>query len=305
MNQRSPLKRNSQIVGIFWMLLHCFLISCMSVIIRALSDELSIFQIMFFHNIVAMILISAWLLLTKQFHLFKSTKHILHWSRGTLGAISMGIYFYALTLIPLTQARAIALTGPLISSVFAIIFLKEKIGIHRTLALLVGFAGAMVIIRPGSESFSYVSLLVVCAVCMWGAIEIIIKTLGRTESTLTQVFYLSAIMSLLTLPPALYVWKTPDNFFEWFWLITLGVLFMINVIAVFNAFKHADITTVMPFDFSGMVFTIILAFFIFGEVVDHYTFLGSIIIVMSSVYVIKRESKTVHEVHKTGPQEEH
>jgi len=272
--------------------------------VRGISDQFHVFQIVFFHNMVAFVVMALFIFAGRRRHYLKTTKITLHLARALLGIISLTMYFYAFTVIPLTEARAIALTGPLVSALFAVIFLKEKAGWHRALALVIGFLGAMLILRPGSASFSYVSLMVIAAVVMWAVIELIIKVLSRTESTATQLFYLSGLMSLFALPGALFYWQMPASLGEWSWLIAIGLIFLINIIAVFNAFKHADITVVMPFDFSGMVFTTIIAYIAFHEMIDLPTAIGSIIIVISSVYIARREAKKAKEIHATPPQSE-
>ncbi|MDB2414833.1 DMT family transporter [Rickettsiales bacterium] len=295
---------NRQIVGIGWMVLHCFLISAMSAMIKNISEEFHVLQIAFTHNFVAFILMFPVILTGNRYKNLKTKKVHLHILRAFLGAISLAMYFYAFTVMPLTQARAIALTGPLVSSLFAVLFLNEKMGWYRISALIIGFVGALVILRPGTDSFTYVSLMVISSVFMWAIIDIIIKTLGKTESTSSQLFYLTGLMSLFTLPGAVYFWKTPENYEQIVILFLLGAIFVVNVAAVFNAFKNADVTVIMPFDFSGMVFTTIIAYLIFSEIIDFYTAVGSMIIVVSSVYIARREAKIDHKVHAVIPKSE-
>jgi len=288
--------KSDQMTGIIWMITHCFLISLMSVIIVHISGAFHVFQIVFFHNAVAFLLLLPFVVTGGRYKKLNTKKIKLHVLRAVLGVVSMSMYFYAFTVIPLTQARAIALTGPLVSSLFAVAFLKEKMGWHRTLALVVGFSGALVILRPGTDSFSYASLMVVAAVLMWATVDMTIKSLTKTESTTTQIFYLTGLMSLFSMPGAIWHWNEPETHAQTFWLIAIGVIFLVNVMAVFNAFKNADVTVIMPFDFSGMVFATILAYLAFGEIVDDWTIVGSVIIMASSIYVARREAAKFKEV---------
>lgn len=296
----------SQLTGIFWMLTHCLLISIMAAMIRDISNEFHIFQIVFFHNAFAFLLLLPWAFKQGITTTVKTHKFPFHIARAILGVTSMALYFYAFTVIPLTEARAIALTGPLVSSLFAVVLLKEKTGWHRTTALIIGFLAALYIIQPGTANFSFVSLYVVSAVCMWSTIEMIIKILARSESMTTQLFYLMGLMTLFSTPLAAYVWKTPETLFQWSWLISIGAIFLVNCFAVFNAFKHADVTTIMPYDFSGMIFTAIIAFFVFDEVISTETAIGSVIIIITSVYIAKREAKLskATKLHATALQSE-
>ncbi|MBT4989664.1 MAG: DMT family transporter [Rickettsiales bacterium] len=294
----------SQITGILWMLFHCLLISIMSAMVREISSQFHVFEIVFFYNFSAFMLILPFALISGRYKKLKTNKFKLHISRAILGVISLTMYFYAFTVIPLTEARAIALTGPLVSSLFAIVFLKEKMGWHRAAALIIGFLGALFILRPGTASFSYVYIMVLASVGMWAVIDLIIKVMTHSESAYNQVFYLSGLMSILSLPGAIYYWQTPASYGEWFVLIGLGAIFLINIMAIFNAFKYADITAVMPFDFSGMVFTTIIAYMTFNEVIDVPTAIGSVIIVVSSVYIANREAKQSKAIHAVPPKSE-
>ena len=283
------MHEKSQITGILWMVFHCLLISIMAAIVRLLSDTYHVFEIVFFYNFFSFLLLCCYLVLFNKKNVLKTTYLKLHFNRSFLGFISLTMYFYAFTVVPLTEARAIALTGPLVTSLFAIIFLKEKVGMHRVSALVIGFIGALIILKPGTSEFSYVYLMVFGSVGMWAIIDIIIKIMTKTESTMTQTFYLSGLMSLFSLPGAIYFWQTPVLLIEWIAFTALGLIFLINIVAVFKAYKYADISTVMPFDFSGMVFTSIIAYLLFQESLSLNTLLGSVIIVSSSLYIIKRE----------------
>ncbi len=283
------MTNNNQITGIMWMLLHCLLISIMSVMIVVMSEKFHIFQIVFFHNFVAFLFTMPFVIKTGLVANLKTKKLPLHCLRAVLCVVSLAMYFYAITIIPLTQARAIALSAPLISTLLAIFFLKEKTNFHKSIALCIGFIGSIVILQPESVEFSYAILLVVGAVCMWSAIDMIMKILS-SDATETQIFYLTAIMSLLSLPGAIYYWQTPENYSDWLWLCAIGVIFLVNVLALFNAFRYADVTTIMPFDFTGMVFTAIIAYFAFDEIVKLEVFLGAAVIVLSSIYIVRKES---------------
>src|SRR5690606_39026455 len=150
--------------------------------------------------------------------------------------------------------------------------------------------GGIIIINPLGANFSYASLLVVAAVFLWAAIDKIVKILGKTESTITQLFYFTFFVAVLSVIPAFYNWKElqAEN---WLFFALMGLAYLMNSIAVFKAFKSADINVLMPFDFMGMIFTIIIAYLAFGEIPTLHTILGSIIIIISSIYVMQREAK--------------
>jgi len=286
--------------AILWMISHCFLISVLSAIIRYLSSDYHILQITFMHNAVALLIVIPFMF-KNRVEAFYTTKLPYHILRALLGACSLAMYFYAFTVIPLTQARGIALAGPLVSTLFAMLFLKERPGWYRNTALVTGFGGAVLIIRPATDDFSYVSMLVVGALILWAIIDVIIKGLSKTESTRTQSFYLLFFMSLFTAPLAIYYWKTPTDIQDWMLFASTGIIFLLNVNVFYRAISLADVTAILPFDFMGMVFTIIIAFLVFDEKVAFMTLMGAVIIVVSSVYVAYRERKMAYKSRATIP----
>ena len=282
---------SNDVKGVLWMLSHCFYVALTMVIVRHLSVDLSSGQILFFQNLFAVLMVVPWIIYKGgvQTH----TEHFkLHLLRAFIGTVSMGIYFFVLTKIPLTQARAIALSEPLVTSILAIFILKETVGIHRISAIVIGMMGALIVLSPGNShhAFSAYTLLAFVPVVMWGFSNVIIKKLSATEASTTQLLYLTTLMTALSLPYALLDWKSDLDIRLLMWTAGLGVIFALNVVAIFMAFKLAEVNVVMPFDFSGMIFTAILAFVIFGEVLTLNTIIGATIIVAGSIYVLHRES---------------
>ena len=288
---------NNQIIGILWMILHCFLISCVVTIAKLLGQKgFAPMQIVFFHSFVALIVLSPFAIIKEGKNLIKTKKFSLHLSRGVLGVISLFFYFLALKSIPLTDGRAIALFSPVITFIFAVIFFKEKLDLKKGLALILSLIGGYIIINPAGVSFHIMSLLILVAMIMWSIIDLIIKKLSSTESSVKQLFYLTFFLSLFSAPFAIYSWKTPENSLDIFLLIFIGVIFLINSLSVFLAIKHADLTTLTPIDFSGMIFTAILSYWVFSEVIKINTLIGSVIVFLSSLYLIYQESRAGKEL---------
>lgn len=288
--------KDTQLIGIVWMVLHCLFISILSAFIRILAKQFSIAEIIFYYNFFALLFFLPWVGFRNILSHLKTRVLRLHLLRALLGAISLFLYFYSLTLIPLTNARAIVLAGPLVSSCIAILFLKEKIGWHRSIALIAGFFGALLILDPGHFHFALPYVYILCAIMMWAVMDLITKILGRTEPTTTLLLYLMGGMTVFSFPGAAFYWH-PPAMDTWIWLIALGGIFLFDRIAIVHAFKHADITTIMPFDFSGMVFTTIIAYYLFGETLDTRTALGAFIIMASSIYMAHREAKKARAIY--------
>jgi len=202
----------------------------------------------------------------------------------------MSAFFYSISIIPLTDAIALTFAVPLITTFLASIFLGEKVGIHRWMALFIGFLGVIVIVRPGHSGFQSASLIVLVATISWSISNILIKKLSHTDHPRAMVFIMMLIMTPLTLPGALYVWQ-PPHINEIMWLILLGLFTNEAQFCMNKAYKNSEMSVVMPLDFSRLIFTTIFAYLFFAEIIDIWTLLGSLIIFSSSIYIANREAR--------------
>ncbi len=284
-----------QWLGMAWMFVHCIMITAMSTIVRFLAVDFPIPQLVFFHNVIPLICLLIWRLFRKPEgecflpHMPRK-KAPLYLTRSIPGTIAWILFFYAVTQMPLADVTAVSFTGPLFTTVLAVFILKEKIGIHRIIGLVVGFIGMMIVVKPGMNSFEPASLVIMGAVVIWAFVDISIKVLGRTEPVFNQTFYLTLCVSAFSLPLALSKWHMPE-LSDLPALIILGLLFLLNIIAVTNAYKYADFSVVMPVDFSRLVMTAIVGYVIFGEHLSLTTILGSLVIISSILYIAHRERR--------------
>lgn len=261
----------------------------MATITKHVASSMPALEMVFFRNMFAVLALLPWALSHGLPHI-KAANFRLYFSRSISSLFAMSMFFYAISMIPLTDAIALTFTVPLITTLFAAYFLAEKIGVHRWFALLAGFAGVIVILRPGHDQFQYATLIVLLATVAWAASNIFIKKLSHTDHPRAMVFIMMLIMTPLTLPAALYNWQTPQ-FTEILWLISLGVITNEAQFCMNKSYKHADMSLVMPFDFSRLIFTSIFAYLFFAEIIDMWTLLGSIIIFSSSLYIVRHESR--------------
>jgi len=293
--------KNTQLIGILWMIIHCFLISIVVALAKLLGQKgFGVMQIVFFHSFVAFLMLLPIGIFKEKKELIKTKHFNLHLWRGILGAASLFLYFFALKFVPLTDARAVALFGPVITFIFAIAFVKEKLNFKKTSALILSLIGGYIIINPAGVSFQMMSLLILVAMIMWSIIDLIINKISKTESAFKQMFFLTGFMSLFSIIFAISDWKTPENSLEIALLILIGAIFFFNSLAIFYAIKNADLTTIMPFDFSGMIFTAILSYFIFSEIIKTNTLVGSIIVFISSLYLVYHEGKSAKKLTEIG-----
>lgn len=174
---------------------------------------------------------------------------------------------------PLTEATALSYTSPLFVAIGAVVFLQEKIDWKRGVALFIGFIGVLVILRPGMTGISTGSLLAIIVSIIWAFNNLVIKVQAHHENLAAQTFYNTLFTALLSLPMAFGSWHTPMPH-HWFSLLILGLIFLINFFAIFQAYKWVDLVVLIPLDFSRLIFTLILAYFFFGEVITIWTILA-------------------------------
>ncbi len=264
----------------------------MSSVIHLLAGELHSAQMVFMRNLFSLLIIVAVCayLQRRAIPRFTTERMSGHFWRGTIGLLAMELWFYSLTLMPITLATAISFITPILGTIIAITCLGEKAGIRRWSAIMVGFVGMLVILRPDAGQMESSALIVLASSLLMAIAGTLVKTLTRTESPETIVFYMSIFMLLWSIPPAFYYWQEPS-------LYEIGLMFLIAVfstiahLSLTRAFMRADIVVLMPFDFTRLVFTAILAYILFGEVMDSQTITGSLIIAASAIYITHREAK--------------
>lgn len=278
-----------QLQAIAFMILSTASFSLMNVFIRDLSNEMHTTVIVFFRNFICILLLLPFMLHAGR-TMFQTAHLKSHLWRSAIGICGMQSWFYCISVLPLNQATALSYTSPLFTTLFAAFYLKEHLTRARVLALIIGFAGAMVILRPDPAHFDSRALVVLFATSMWAIAGIMVKTLTRTEPPLRIVFYMSIFMSLLALGPAMLHWQWPD-------VRQSGILFILAVcslgaqLALAHAFKRAEVASLMPYDFGRLIFTGLFAYIAFSEMPDPISWLGAAIIIGSAAYLTRRESK--------------
>jgi drug/metabolite transporter (DMT)-like permease len=275
--------------GVFFMLVSTILFTGMQVTVRHVSEELHPFEIAFFRNLFGLLVVSP-LLFRFGFGVLQTPKLKLHALRGALQTAGMMLFFTALTLAPLAQTVALSFTAPLFTTILAIVILRERAGWRRWAALIAGFVGAWIVIRPGIAVVNTGALLVILSSCVWAGSMIIIKILSRTESSLTITLYMGLFMAPLSLIPALFVWQWPGGQALMF-LVLVGAFGGLGHLALAQAFKESDATAVLPYDFTRLIWASALGFLVFSEVPDLWTWIGGFVIFSSTVYIAFRETR--------------
>lgn len=271
------------------MLLNCLILAVMAAGIKYMQSWMDIFSIIFWINFIAFIicLMLAPRFLGKKVSLKRLKPHI---ARALSGIISFSIYFWAITIIPISEATAISFMEPIFASLIAIITLKEKASHNRIIAMIAGFIGVVIILRPGTAAFQPVSLLILFSALLWAISAVNIKKMSKYETANSQAFYLFLFSWIFAIPQAVYKLEIPD-IISFALLILLSIILVIRVMATYFAFRGTDVAFIMPFTFSKLIFASLIDFFIFKISFDLWDYIGAIIITLSAVYLANIEKK--------------
>ena len=273
--------------GMVFMLLSTLAFAGMNVSIRQLSAEMHPFEIAFFRSIFG-ILFFVPFLIRQGWAPLRTRRPWLHVLRGNLNAVSMMTFYTGLQLAPLAKVSALNFTAPLFATVFAFLILKEVIRARRITALALGFVGTWVIVRSGLEGLDPGSTYVLVSALASAMGMVAIKILSREDSAVTIALYSTVFSTPLALVGALTVW-TPFTVTHLLWLALIGGLGSIGHICLAQAFRDADVTAVLPIEFTKLLWAALLGFFIFGEVPVIWTWVGGVMIFAAVIYIAYRE----------------
>ena len=273
----------------FWAILTAISFAFMMTSVRYMDGKFDAFQIVLFRALIGILLVIP-LVSRFGFGTLKTDKLPLHVVRTLFALFAMATLYYALADIPVAQAIALTFLIPLFTTIAAGLVLRESVGIHRWGATLVGFAGAMVIIRPGVIEIDLPVMLVVLSSALYAGAWSSVKILTRTDSPAVTVFWLNVMMLPLTAIPSAFLWVTPD----WSDALPLMVMALSGWSAHFcqaRAFEHSDASAVMPFDFLRLPLGALFGFVLFAEFIDIWTWAGAVIIFVSGYYITLREAR--------------
>ena len=272
------------------MLLSTLCFAAMHGSIRHVSASLHPFEIAFFRNLFGLLVVLPWFVQGGLAPL-KTRRLGLHGLRAAINTYAMLAFFTALSITPLTAVTALGFTAPVFATVFAILVFGERVGLRRWSAIAFGFAGTLVVLRPGFQDIGLGPILALSSSLAWAFVLLIIKELGRTDTSVTITAYMQLIMTPLSLVAALFVWRTPE-LWQIPWLIGIGLAGGSGQLLMAQALRQAETNVVMPFDFCKLVWVTIRGYWGFSELPDAFTWVGGAMIFASAAYIAYRERAT-------------
>lgn len=281
--------KSAALLGMLCMLVSTLAFAGMHACVRYVAAELHPFEIAFFRNFFGIFTLLPWFI---RFGLapLRTRRLPLHLLRASINIFAMLMFFMALSLTELAKIQALSFTAPLFATLLAILILGERVRIRRWIALIIGFTGTVVILRPGFAQIDLGSMLVIGSAAIWACALIVIKILARTDSAVTITTYMVVLMTPMSLVPALFYWQWPDAT-QLFWLALIGILGTLAQMGMAQAFRLADATAMMPFDFMKLVWGALLGYLVFSEIPDIWTWIGGAIIFSGAMYIVYRENQ--------------
>jgi len=275
--------------GIGLMLVSVILFACMDAVVKWLGATYPTMQIIFFRSLFAFIPLSLFLFRGIGLAALRTQRPLQHAVRSLVGLMAMTSFFYAYSQMPLANAVAIGFAAPMFMTALSVPLLGEKVGPRRWMAVLVGFAGVLVIVRPDAGVFHAAAPVALAGTVFYALAMIFVRRLGRTETSTAIVFYFTVCATFVSGIFLPFVWVAPDAE-GWILLVLVGLIGGLAQMAMTNAVRLADISVVAPFDYTGLLWTALFGFFIWSEVPGIHVWLGAMVVVTSGVYILYREA---------------
>jgi len=287
----APLSRlsNNPGLGVATMLLSILLFSMMDAMVKWLGGNYPTQQIMFFRSLVAIIPVTAIIVSRGGLRVLKTRQPVMHLLRSILGISAMACAFYAFSLMRLADAISILHTAPLIMTALSILLLREKVGLHRWSAIIAGFLGMLIIIRPGQSMLESGSLFMLIAALLIGCNSIIIRHLSAQDDPVCITFYFTLTGILVSsIAIGLFGWVMPSAG-DWIFLIAVGLFGGVAQYLMTVSYRHSEIAVVAPLKFLSIVVGGLIAYFVWAEIPDLQSLVGISIIVAAGLYAMHRE----------------
>ena len=261
--------------------------SLMDVLVKW-SDAYPVGQVLFFRGFCGIIPILFLIPRDRFLNFYKTTRPLLHFKRCLSGLIALVAIFISLRNLPLATVVSITFAAPIFTTIFSIFLLKEKVGLYRWLAVLVGFVGIIVITEPGFSSLNlyYIYPIIFCLGLSYVAIAI--RKLSTTEPVWLISFFFSFSIAILGLLSLFQGWVMP-NFLDLFLLSMVGILGGLANLWLSQSYKYSEVSLVTPLKYLALVFAIIFGYFIWSEVPTLKTLIGALLVILSSFIIFRRE----------------
>jgi len=276
--------------GILLRLIAVFLLSSMFMLVKLAADMgVHVLESLFYRFIFGSILMFGYLLSGPGLGSIKTTRLPLHIFRTVIGVIAMGLSFWAAFLLPLPELATISFSSPLIVTIFSIIFLHEVVGRRRWTAMIIGFIGVLIVVKPSGVDVPIKgSLVAMAGVIITAYTFILVKMLSTTESSTTVVFWYT-LLAIPLLGVVIFFVGKPHPPIIWGILIAIGLLGAIGQVALSESIKYAPMSLVSPMDYSNLLWSTLYGYLIWNHWPSASMWVGAPIIIGAGIYIALRK----------------
>ncbi|RWL20077.1 MULTISPECIES: DMT family transporter [Mesorhizobium] len=279
----------------FWMALSIASFLTMSVAGRATTAELNVFQVLELRSVIGLFILLPLVMISGGFAAMRTKRPLAHIARNVVHFVGQAAWLYALTLIPLAVLISIEFTTPIWTAILAVGFLGERLSRPRLAAIVLGLIGVVIIVRPGIGSVDPGHIVVLGAAVCFGISVVLVKSLTRTDSVVSIIFWMLVIQSVLGLIPALYEWRNPPLEL-WPWILLIAFTGMSSHFCMARALAYADATVISPMDFLRVPLSALIGWLLYHEQIDAFTAGGALLILLGNLLNLQNKATKPAEV---------
>jgi drug/metabolite transporter (DMT)-like permease len=309
-------KTSSNLKGVSFLVLALFIISLQNIAVKWMGGDYSALEIVAFRSLVALPCTLLFYRLESKRGLPKTQQPKLEYLRGVFLFLSYTTFMMGLAALPLADVEAIRFSGPLMITFLSVVMLGEKVGPRRWLALIIGFAGVLLIVRPGSTTFDLGSIFILISVLFYALTVMTTRRLQANDSSATMAYYSSLVYlvaALVLVPLPILVGEVPDahpsiaflirawsmpTLFDWLIMSGLGLVWAGWMYFMSRAYSLAQASVIAPFEYVSLPINIMWGFVIWQEIPTWLTLAGAVLTLFSGIYVLYREQRERPEVEQ-------
>jgi drug/metabolite transporter (DMT)-like permease len=286
---RAWLRLPGNMRGVIWIVMGSLAFAINDGVIKSLGVKFDPYQLAFARYAVGLVLLGP-VFFSMGIAGLQTRRLGLHMTRLVIACTAQVGVFYAVIHLYLADATAIAFSRPLFTTIVAVFLLSELVSARRWIATVVGFAGVMIMVRPGHAGIDPVALIAIVSSLAFAVANVLIRLMSSTEPPNRILFYYHAGGTVIFLGPAIWVWQTPVGV-EWFMLALLGTLTTIGMIGFIRAFSVGEANAVGPIEYVRLIFAAFIGYTFFAEIPSLWTLAGAIVIIGSALYIAHEESR--------------
>ena len=276
--------------GILLILAAVFMFSILNVLIKILTARYPVTEVLFFRNLTALVPAALMVSASGGITVLKTRRLSGHLGRSLIGLLTMVLLFWAIALLPLADATALWFSGPLFLTALSVPLLGEPVGIHRWSAVVVGFAGILIMVRPGDGVVELGALVALSAAVCYALAMIGVRRLSTTENPVTTVFYFTLLGTLLSAATLPFAW-VPSTWPDLGLLVLCGLVAGTAQYCLTAAYSAAPVSVIGPFNYSALIWAALWGYLVWGDLPSESTLWGAPLVVASGLYIWYRETR--------------